>query len=675
MKLHWIRGFSTCFLIAISFVLLGGAISAQGINDVRYRAHWLDTPNEAILNQYGGIQDISLSAGTISGPIAVGWTERTDRPGSDNWSAFVHDFAGFIDPASTFLGAQPAVNGYWDSYDLLGPPEEWDKNWDNNTVHLTYDQLIFASINSNGLVCGMLWNGTATPDSIPVYLDLNSGSGILELNPIPLPTGSAGGRAWQVNEAGEILVELFDASGDRIGPCIFEPATATEKEIRTQIPFLNGVEARNFNSLGQIMVESNGSVQRYSLDFGTSEEFDTYIERTINSGITESLLGGAPDMNEFGQVSATINIPRGKNKGQYGVRYGGLPGTAVEERRWEPTWSGQQSVEALNDSGDALGRQSNGDAYYYHEGSPNSGDETYIPSIKDLILVDSDPDAVFFVIGRINQNQLSNRDATDAGWMYGNFPNGLNPDGSQRWDWVLLQPVIPTANPGISVSPSSGLVTSESETTDTFDVVLNTEPTDDVTIGISSSNTTEGTVSAGSLTFTPANWDTAQTVSVTGVNDDDPDNPTFTDDPYTIVIAAATSDDLNYHGLDPEDVSVTNLDNDGPSGGSQIYFSDDTPLNIRDRKNTFSTINVADDYDILGLNVLLDITHSRPSDLTATLTGPDGTNVSLPTLDGFIDVSAAFSGTSSLGDWTLKVRDNERRETGTLNGWSITVDY
>ena len=88
--------------------------------------------------------------------------------------------------------------------------------------------------------------------------------------------------------------------------------------------------------------------------------------------------------------------------------------------------------------------------------------------------------------------------------------------------------------------------------------MLNSQPTANVTIGLSSSNTTEGTVSPASLTFTAANWNTAQTVTVTGVDD-------FVDDgdiAYTIVTAAASSADGNYNGLNAADVAVTNIDND-----------------------------------------------------------------------------------------------------------------
>ena len=40
-----------------------------------------------------------------------------------------------------------------------------------------------------------------------------------------------------------------------------------------------------------------------------------------------------------------------------------------------------------------------------------------------------------------------------------------------------------------------------------------------MTIALSSSDTTEGTVSPASLIFTTANWNVAQTVTVTGVDD------------------------------------------------------------------------------------------------------------------------------------------------------------
>jgi hypothetical protein len=109
---------------------------------------------------------------------------------------------------------------------------------------------------------------------------------------------------------------------------------------------------------------------------------------------------------------------------------------------------------------------------------------------------------------------------------------------------------------GVTVTPTSGLQTTEQGGTATFSVVLNTPPLADVTIPISSSDLSEGTTSVSSLTFTPANWDIPQVVTITGVSDGLVDGNVG----YTIVTGAATTTDPNYSGINPSDVSVTNAD-------------------------------------------------------------------------------------------------------------------
>ncbi|MEA1874044.1 MAG: HYR domain-containing protein, partial [Bacteroidota bacterium] len=121
-------------------------------------------------------------------------------------------------------------------------------------------------------------------------------------------------------------------------------------------------------------------------------------------------------------------------------------------------------------------------------------------------------------------------------------------------------------NAGFTVTPTSGLETTEDLGTATFDVVLTSEPATDaenyvVVIDVVSSDLTEGTVSADELTFTAANWDTPQTITITGVDDIIVDG----DIPYTIQLtldAANTTDPIYVAPLDPQDVFVTNLDND-----------------------------------------------------------------------------------------------------------------
>ena len=55
----------------------------------------------------------------------------------------------------------------------------------------------------------------------------------------------------------------------------------------------------------------------------------------------------------------------------------------------------------------------------------------------------------------------------------------------------------------------------------TFTVKLATQPSGSVTVGVSSDDTGAATASPASLTFATADWDTTQTVTVSGVNDSD----------------------------------------------------------------------------------------------------------------------------------------------------------
>jgi hypothetical protein len=104
--------------------------------------------------------------------------------------------------------------------------------------------------------------------------------------------------------------------------------------------------------------------------------------------------------------------------------------------------------------------------------------------------------------------------------------------------------------------------TDENGGTGSLSVVLNSEPTADVTIGVFSSAPGEATVLPTSLTFTPAGWDTPQIVIVTGV-DDDIDDGTAS---YSVGLQPATSSDPAYDSLDPADVPFTNADNGDSTG-------------------------------------------------------------------------------------------------------------
>ena len=110
--------------------------------------------------------------------------------------------------------------------------------------------------------------------------------------------------------------------------------------------------------------------------------------------------------------------------------------------------------------------------------------------------------------------------------------------------------------PGVTVSESSLTVTEEDAAGDSYTVVLKTRPTASVTVTVAGHAGTEVLPSPATLTFTRANWETAQTVNVTANNDAD-----TTDDTVTLTHSAASTDS-DYDGIAIAEVAVTVEDND-----------------------------------------------------------------------------------------------------------------
>ena len=110
---------------------------------------------------------------------------------------------------------------------------------------------------------------------------------------------------------------------------------------------------------------------------------------------------------------------------------------------------------------------------------------------------------------------------------------------------------------GLDLPVTSGLTTTEAGGTATFPVALLTQPAAAVTVTVTSEKPREGRVAPPVLVFTMATWNTAQSVVVTGVDDDVDDG----DQTYTVMLDPS-SGDPNYDGLDSEPVEVTTTDDD-----------------------------------------------------------------------------------------------------------------
>ena len=120
---------------------------------------------------------------------------------------------------------------------------------------------------------------------------------------------------------------------------------------------------------------------------------------------------------------------------------------------------------------------------------------------------------------------------------------------------VLETPVMPTAA-GVTISESSLTLTEQDTTGDTYTVVLDSQPTANVTITIGGQTAADITATPTPLTFTTTNWATPQTVTVTAGNDTD----TVTDT-HSLTHSAASAD-TDYQGITIAGVSVTVPDND-----------------------------------------------------------------------------------------------------------------
>ena len=123
-----------------------------------------------------------------------------------------------------------------------------------------------------------------------------------------------------------------------------------------------------------------------------------------------------------------------------------------------------------------------------------------------------------------------------------------------------------TAAVVVSPAPSTTtrLRTTEAGGTATFTVELGSEPTGNVVLDVASSDTTEGMVSPSSLTFTDLTWSTAQTVTLTGVNDaDDDGSRNYT---VTLTVDRTGTVDAGYDTLGVLTVYAVNADDDGLTG-------------------------------------------------------------------------------------------------------------
>jgi hypothetical protein len=218
--------------------------------------------------------------------------------------------------------------------------------------------------------------------------------------------------------------------------------------------------------------------------------------------------------------------------------------------------------------------------------------------------------------------------------------------GTASFDVTVHVNAAPNSGPGVTIRQSDGVTeVSEIGSTDSYSIVLNSAPTADVEIMVTSGDPGEATVRPTTLTFTASDWDTPQEVIVTGVDD------AVDDGDQTVTIShSASSTDSDYDGISISDVTITVADNDGaepadttPPDAPVITSPDTTD------SPTPTISGTAEPSSTLRLTVTLGI-HS--SVVYTTTVSPDGTwSIDLGTTE---PISGTFPA-SGLEDGTYQI--------------------
>lgn len=121
-----------------------------------------------------------------------------------------------------------------------------------------------------------------------------------------------------------------------------------------------------------------------------------------------------------------------------------------------------------------------------------------------------------------------------------------------------------------------------------------------------------------------------------------------------------------------------------PTGTNITVNSTNVPLSIPDNNATGiqSTLGISAAGTINSVSCSVNITHTYIGDLNVSLIHPDGTTSVLHanaggSADNIVQTYAptAFNGKNLNGTWKLKIVDSAAQDVGTLNSWSLTINY
>jgi len=501
-------------------------------------------------------------------PNGVIWLGGTDADSEGNWhwidgSAWIGmpnefpSWSGLVQPDNAANGDTAFPQNYLAKVDSFGVSWDDRQNIDPSEGYLLETETPASGNNSlsggagNDTLQGALGNDT-----------LDGGTGVDSLQ------GGAGDDLYVIDNAADTLTENADEGTDTV---------------RSSVSRTLAVNFENLELLGAAAINATGNASANLLTGNAAAN-------QLNGGAGADTMSGGAGNDTYSVDNAGDVIIEASNAGTDAVQSAGsyILGSNVENL----TLTG---ASAINGTGNALANAINGNAAANRISAGAGNDSILAGAGNDTLNAGVGLDTVKGEAGsdllQIDWRSLVGASITrtvrkDGAGATASFSGSYvakNASGavlsSVTFDTIesltlngqAVDLNFAVAAPGVTIKrTSTATATTEQGGLVQYSVVLDKAPMENVAIAFTSTDLTEGKVNTPSLTFTPQNWSTPQTLTIQGVDDYLNDGNVA----YNIT-GRITTDDLNYNRIVIKPIALLNND-DLRDTDQTIYGTDDT---------------------------------------------------------------------------------------------------
>ena len=249
----------------------------------------------------------------------------------------------------------------------------------------------------------------------------------------------------------------------------------------------------------------------------------------------------------------------------------------------------------------------------------------------------------------------------------------------------------------ITTTTTVNPVTDISGSGDTYYVTVSSTVDGTYNLDLVSSGHNIADDAGNSMTNTAPATGTDQTYNVS-ITTTDTTNPTLelieryspssaTTSSQTLVYRVTFSEDVIGVGADdfalsPDSSGEVGTSSSTTTTGSETFTKTRSPaLAIPDLTTVSDSITIPDSGAATSVSVTVNISHTYIGDLSVVLIAPDGTTKTMHNRSGGSDddinqtYTPDFDDVLIAGTWKLQIRDNANSDFGTLNSWTLTINY